>query len=311
MSSDVTELYRKYRPSRFSEVVGQSEVVSTLSELGRRNALPHCLLFSGPSGVGKTSLIRILKNKLHCGDRDYVELNGAEARGIDVVRDIQATLHFRPIDGECRIWAIDEAHRLTADAQSALLKLLEDTPSHVYFFLATTEPQKLLETIRTRCTEFALRPLSRDDLKTIVKRVLDREQRSLSEDVIEKIAEVSSGSARKALVLLHSVIGFDDEQQQLDAIQKSEMKHQAIELARLLFRPSATWADLARIIVDIPPDEAESVRWLVLSYSVSVALKNPNLAERAVQVIDWFRDDWLSCKHAGLVQACWELTNAK
>jgi len=188
---------------------------------------------------------------------------------------------------------------------------LEDTPSHVYFFLATTEPQKLLETIRTRCTEFVLRPLSRDDLKTIVKRVLDREQRSLSEDVIEKIAEVSSGSARKALVLLHSVIGFDDEQQQLDAIQKSEMKHQAIELARLLFRPSATWADLARIIVDIPPDEAESVRWLVLSYSVSVALKNPNLAERAVQVIDWFRDNWLSCKHAGLVQACWELTNAK
>jgi len=148
MTVDAVELYRKYRPTKFSQVLGQREAIATLANMGKRRAVPHCLLFTGPSGVGKTTLIRILREKLGCKEHDYVEINAAEARGIDTIRDIQRRLTLSPLSGRCRVWAIDECHRLTTDAQSALLKILEDTPPTAYFMLATTEPNKLLTTER-------------------------------------------------------------------------------------------------------------------------------------------------------------------
>ena len=140
--SEATELYRKYRPTSFKQVVGQEEAIRTLTELGKRKAIPHAILFTGPSGVGKTTLARILQRKLKCVGNDFVEMNAANDRGVGIIRSIQNKVGLAPMLGSCRIWLMDEAHQLTSDAQSAFLKLLEDTPSHVYFMLATTDPQK-------------------------------------------------------------------------------------------------------------------------------------------------------------------------
>src|SRR5688572_25883760 len=140
------ELYKKFRPKTLKGVVGQEGAVSSLQSMIDKGRLPHTILFSGPSGCGKTTIARILKGILECSDLDFFEINCADFKGIDMVRDIRRYVGIPPLHGKSRVWLIDEAHQLTKDAQNAFLKLLEDTPKHAYFMLATTDPQKLLPT---------------------------------------------------------------------------------------------------------------------------------------------------------------------
>ena len=205
------ELYRRYRPTSFKQLIGQDDVVKSLVDLGKRNAIPHCILLTGPSGCGKTTTARILRKKLKCGDADYCEVNAAESRGIDMVRGIQQRMMLAPIAGDCRVWCIDESHKISSDGMSAMLKMLEDTPSHVYFLLATTNPEKLLPTIKTRATEIKLKLLSPEGIEHLIKRTAKSEGVQLSEDVVISIQTHAEGSARKALVLLHAVIGIENE----------------------------------------------------------------------------------------------------
>ena len=154
------ELYKKHRPKNLKRVFGQSVAIGTLKPLIEAKQVPHSLLLTGPSGCGKTTLARILVKELKCAKADFMEVNCADFRGIDTVRDIRTRMMQAPIGGDCRVWLIDEAHMLTSAAQTAFLKMLEDTPDHIYFFLATTHPQKLLKTIKTRCTEIKLKEMT-------------------------------------------------------------------------------------------------------------------------------------------------------
>jgi len=122
------ELYIEYRPTSFKAVKGQPEVVKVLQNFVTKQRVPHAILFSGPSGCGKTTLARILRHKLACGDHDFFEVNAAEKRGIDFIRELQRVSRLRPVDGKCKVWIIDECHNLTKEAQHAFLKLLEDAP---------------------------------------------------------------------------------------------------------------------------------------------------------------------------------------
>jgi DNA polymerase III gamma/tau subunit len=315
-----TELYRKYRPTKISQLVGQSDMVKVLVDMGKRNAIPHCLLLTGPSGTGKTTTARIIAKKLGCGDHDLVEVNAAETRGIDMVRDISNHMRAVPISGKCRVWIVDEIHKTTSDAQSAFLKILEDTPDHVYFMLATTDPQKLKRTIITRSTELKLKALSHDDMFDLLRDVHGKEEKAggfplgmVGEVVLEKIAEVADGSARKALVLLHSVIGLEDEEEQLRVVEAGDASHDAIEIARALVTPAMTWHKMTKILGGIEglEEDSEGIRRLVLSYMSSVALKNPKIASRACDVILLFQDPWFNCGRAGLIAACYELVSKK
>src|SRR5437773_2031788 len=128
------ELYKKHRPRKFADVVGQPRAVAALESMVAAGEVPHSVLFAGPSGTGKTTLARILARELGCG-KNFKEINAAESRGIDSIREVQSVMGLAPMGGKCRVWLWDEAHRLTPDSQSALLKTLEDTPSHVYFML--------------------------------------------------------------------------------------------------------------------------------------------------------------------------------
>lgn len=301
------ELYKKYRPTKFDEIIGQSNTIKILKSFLKRNALPHTLLFSGPSGCGKTTLARILRKKLGCGKHDFIELDCADFRGIEMVRTIRSHLHQSPMDGKCRVWLIDESHKLTTDAQNAFLKMLEDTPQHVYFMLATTDPQKLKNTIRTRCTEIVVRSLNGKSIIKLLSYICGMEKIGLPEEIVDKIVECCNGSARKALVLLDQVAALKDEDDMLEAIRTTTAEIQGIAIARALHNPRVKWSEMAIILKETSTEEPEQIRWMVLGYAKNVLLGGGKLSSRAYLIIDAFRDHFYDSKHAGLAAACYEI----
>lgn len=305
MSEQVTrELHLEERPGSFKSMIGQPEAVAQLVALAKMDGgLPHCLLFSGPSGCGKTTLARICKKKLECGSSDFFEVNAADSRGIEMVRNIQQRVGLAPIDGASRVWLIDECHQLTADAQGAFLKLFEEPPPHVYFMLATTHPEKLKDAIRTRCTEIKVRPLNGAEITELVEGVLERHDKTLDGKVTAKIAEVADGSARKALVLLQQVMGIGDVAAQLDALQAMDAQAAAIEIARAIMAKKG-WKVVAPILASCKEDP-ESIRWMMLSYFSKVALGTGNMAAAAINVMDCFQFNYFDTKRAGLILSCY------
>jgi hypothetical protein len=255
---------------------------------------------------GKTTIARILRKRLNCSDNDYVELDSAQFRGIDTVREIRTKMHLSPIGGDCRVYLLDEAHQLTGAAADALLKMLEDTPPHVYFFLCTTDPQKLKNTIKTRCTQITVKALGRVDSLKLIESVAAKEEKTIPNEVKDKIIEVADGSARKTLVLLNSVIGLKDEESQLEYLNTKDAEAEAINLCRVLFNPKAKFVDAARILRDLK-EEPEQLRWMVLGFAKSAILKGGTSTGRAYQVICAFRDNFFDSKHAGLAAACYEV----
>lgn len=302
------ELYKKHRPRRLSELVGQDEAVAMLKSM--RGNVPHFLLLTGPSGCGKTTIARILQRLLKCSDADFSEKNCADFRGIDMVRETRERMGFRPMGGESRIWLIDEAHQLTGDAQEALLKMLEDTPAHVWFMLATTNPEKLKTTIKTRATEVKVRLLKPADMKRLLCSVAAKEEFALSDAVCEKIVEAAEGMARKALVLLNQVIRLGTEEEQLGAIAAGVSSSKAIDVARAIFDKNPQWPKVAKLLKEIE-DEPETVRRVVLGYCTSVILGGGNLAERAFSLITIFERNWFDSGKASMAACCWEAVKGK
>lgn len=296
------ELHLEARPQSLKEVVGQDDACRQLAGLGASGNMPHCLLFTGNSGTGKTTLARIVRLKLGCGDADFVEINASENRGIEMVRDIQSRIGLAPIDGKCRVWLIDECQACTPDAQGAFLKLLEEPPNHVYFMLATTNPEKLRAAIRTRCTEIKLKELTPEQIKTLVASISEKYGCPVSDVVMDKIAEVAEGSARKALVLLQQVSGMSDESTQIRTLENAEAKQAAIEIARALLAKKP-WGTIAGLIKNCD-EEPESIRWMMMSYFTSVALSGKD-AGRCVDILEEFRDNYYDTKKAGLVISCY------
>ncbi len=310
----MSSLYQKLRPRTLKGLIGQDGVVASLQRLIEKDQIPHAILLSGASGCGKTTTARILKEHLKCGDRDFFEINAADSRGIDTVREMRRSIHLAPMHGEARVWLIDEAGKLSNDAQNALLKMLEDTPAHAYFMLATTDPQKLIRTIHTRCSEIVFSALSNGDLERLMKRVIDKEGFKVSDDVVSAIAEVVEGSGRKSLVLLEQVCHLETEEEQMAAIKATTFsKEKAIDLARLLVIGRGTWNDVATVLKAIKDEDAEGIRYCVLGYARACLVggegksPNPSLGPRAFQVIDVFSDDFYTSKHAGLAAACYEV----
>lgn len=311
--STTTELYRLYRPSTFKQLVGQENAVATIKGFFDAKKVPHVWLLTGASGCGKTTIARIMKSKMECGDADFNEINAADFRGIDTVRDIRNRMGLAPIGGKCRIWLVDEAHQLSSQAQNALLKILEDTPGHVYFFLCTTDPQKLLPTIRTRCTEIVLKPLTRQHLIAMMTSIVVKEGKAELVDwteVFDTICDYAEGSARKALVMLHMAFGRASVEEMVEAVKATVASPKAVELARELLKPDVSWKPVSNLIKELEEDP-ESLRWMILGYMTGVLLGGGKLAPRAFDIINIFERNFYDSKKAGLASACYAVVHRK
>lgn len=199
-------LYRKYRPRRFKEVLGQEHIVSALvGALGQGN-VAHAYLFSGSRGTGKTSIARILAKEIKTSNNDLYEMDAASNRRIDDIRELIEAVNILPFESQYKVYIIDEVHMLTKEAFNALLKTLEEPPKHVVFILATTEIEKLPDTIVSRCQTFTFKKPSQKILKDAVIAIAKKEGFTLEPSAGDLIALLGDGSFRDAQGILQKIL---------------------------------------------------------------------------------------------------------
>lgn len=224
-----TVIARRWRPKRFEDVVGQSHIVTTIKNSIKFNRIAHAYLFTGPRGVGKTSLARIIAKAMNCigGPReepcgvcencksidngsfvDVIEIDAASTRGIDDIRELTETVRYLPMKGAYKLYILDEAHMLTPQARDAFLKTLEEPPGNNIFILATTEPQKIPYTIMSRCQRFDFKRISEKEIVEQLKMICDHENIKYDENAFGHIAVEADGSMRDAESLLDQVIAY-------------------------------------------------------------------------------------------------------
>lgn len=201
-----TTLYRKYRPQKFSEVVGQDHVVSVIQNEIKNDKISHAYLFSGTRGTGKTSIARLIAKDLKVSQNDIYEIDAASNRGIDDIREIRESVQALPFDSDYKVYIVDEVHMLTKEAFNALLKTLEEPPAHVIFILATTEFEKLPDTIISRCETYQFKQPTQAVLKKVVQNIAKKEGYTLESSSLELIALLGGGSFRDTLGVLQKVI---------------------------------------------------------------------------------------------------------
>lgn len=199
-------LYRAYRPSKFDEVKGQSQVTDVLKAAVKNKKIAHAYLFCGSRGTGKTSVARILAKELGVTDKDLYEIDAASNRGINEIRELREGVNVMPFESPYKLYIIDEAHMLTKEAWNAFLKTLEEPPAHVIFVMATTEREKVPDTIQSRSEIYIFKQPSREVLADVIESVAKKEGYSLERAAAEMVALLAEGSFRDSLSILQKVL---------------------------------------------------------------------------------------------------------
>jgi len=301
----MTTLPLKYRPGKFSEVVGNESTIRLVKSKVRLKNPPHIYLITGPSGTGKTTLGRLIAKYVKATGHNFKEMDNATYKGIDTVRDIRKVVKFTPLGaGTNRAWLMDECHELTPPAQEALLTLFEDNcPSHAFFILCTTEPEKLKITLRRRCTHLELHPLDDDAIEQALTDTAAKEDKKVPRKIIEEIVERSIGSMGIALNLLDTIIDLPFKDMIVQIKNNKKTKSASIDLCRALINKEK-WKVVAGIIKGIDPGQEETVRRAVLGYTSNILLKKDDA--KAFLIMEAFIAPFYDNPKGQLIKAAYE-----
>ena len=224
-----TALYRKFRPDEFEDVKGQDAIVRTLKNQINADRIGHAYLFCGTRGTGKTTVAKIFAKAVNCEhpvdgspcgecamcrsiaagtSMNVIEIDAASNNGVDNIREIREEVTYRPTEGKYKVYIIDEVHMLSIGAFNALLKTLEEPPSHVIFILATTEPQKVLPTIISRCQRYDFSKVGQNEIITRVRCVLEQEHIECEDEALRLVAQLADGGMRDALSIMDQCIAY-------------------------------------------------------------------------------------------------------
>ena len=304
-------LYRTYRPQLFRDVVGQEVVVKTLQNAIANNKISHAYLFSGPRGTGKTTVARIFAKTLNCENPvlqepcdkcrscheiadgispDVIEIDAASNNGVDEIRDIREKAKFLPSGTKYKIYIIDEVHMLSTGAFNALLKTLEEPPSHVVFILATTEVQKIPSTIASRCQRFEFKALTVSEISKKLRLVCSEENVEITEEALTSIAESAEGALRDALSVLDQAISYSDEKvtiEDVNLVTGSLSYDKVIELASSFEERNVTSAlEIVHALIESGKEVDKIVSGLLQFYRDMLLYKNVSSAVYAKYIFE-------------------------
>jgi len=289
---------RKWRPQTFDEVIGQEHITTTLKNAIKQERVAHAYLFCGPRGIGKTTTARILAKALNCEkgptptpcnscnsceeitvgkSLDIIEIDGASNRGIDEIRNLKENIKFAPQQGRFKVYIIDEVHMLTPEAFNALLKTLEEPPSHVKFIFATTAPYKVIPTILSRCQRFNFRRLSAQDIIKKLKEITKREKIKIEEAALFTIIKAASGSMRDAESLLDQLATYcknnitsKDANRVLGAVEQESLYEFS---QHIIDKDTASAIKLINKIIDQGVDPGQFIQNLIEYFRSSMLIK--------------------------------------
>ncbi len=298
-------LQTDYRPSNFNDFYGNDNSIDALIAVTDRKDFPHAYFFTGKVGTGKTSLAWILKNEFNCADIDYFYFNSANTRGIDTIREINLNSNLTPMQSEYKIYVLDECHQITSSAQEALLLLLENPPEQTIFILCTSEPTKIKPSIKRRCFQCNLEPVSPLIIKTILNQILKKEECPLMPEITDTISQSCEGSPGIAVAMLDSIIDLEEINTAIDVINKMKghTEIQVIDICRAL--TTKKWDKISPLISNFN-GEPENLRYAVLGYFSKVLL-SPNTKNHtlAFTILNAFSESFMYTKKAGLVLAAY------
>ena len=306
------DIYHKYRPRKFEEVAGHNDIVKSL-----KNALisvhpSQSYLLTGASGTGKTTCARIMALSLNCEDRskdgepclkcgpctiissrkcmDIIEKNAADHRGIDSVREISKSMSLMPMQVKNKVYILDEFHQTTKEAQTSLLKVLEEAPRNVFIILCTTHPNKILPPVKNMCQQFTFKPLRKAQMSSLIEEVIAYEGRVIGKNIVSAIAESAEGSPRKALVTLQQVFQLDKISiDSVSNIVNTETEDPGI--MKLCFAVgNKPWPDIMSIYKDVKTSGAPAIGMIMAGYlrNQLIGAKDKNKARVLASKLELF-----------------------
>jgi len=270
------ELYNKYRPKSFDDILGNDSAIKSIkSELENGH---KTFLFVAEKGCGKTSSAECVANYLGCSDLNIREMNASNDRGIDAIRKIGEEIRYTPINGEKLVYIIDECHRLTGESQDCFLRIVESAPDWVYFLFCTTNPEKLIEALRSRCSVIKFKPLDDDTMLRLLRIIAHKEGVSVSLDVLKMVVSESEGSARNGIKRLGQILYLENDEERVKFLKENVFsleKAEIIELCRALLNQEG-WSKYMECLDKLKNElssNAEGVRQSIMGYAYAVLKK--------------------------------------
>jgi DNA polymerase III gamma/tau subunit len=282
-------LYQEVRPTTLEEIIGNKATVRALQKAIKVKGRAHCYLFHGPSGSGKTTMARAMALALGCNPINIIEKNSAQERGIDMARDLTEMMQYAPLGGGVRCVIFDEGQMLTREAQNGLLKVLEDVPDFQYFFICSTDPAKLLLTIRNRCEQVVVEHLNNDDMAELLLTACAKGGLPEPTDkVLTAIIKAANGCPREGLVFLEKQNGLTEDDALKLMVPMFGAEGQVLAVCQLLVK-RAPWSAITAAIAALPDPDWEGTRQAVLGYLASCLARSPSDGE-AIRLAEMIRE---------------------